>query len=104
MSLGLLVNTKKATKPELKSVSRKISIFSVHSFVEQLEWLRMKFRRNFGIWILAKHNFDDAFQNKLIFTDEVPFLLNNFANKQNCRVCKDEILHVLHKLSKQPEK
>ena len=43
-------------------------------------------RRQFADWAREQLEIDSDFGKKIIFTDEAHFWLNDFVNKQNCRI------------------
>lgn len=61
-------------------------------------------RRNFANWILEQQQVDDAFPNKIIFSDEAHFHLNGYVNTQNCRIWGAENPHAIQELPMHPEK
>ena len=55
-------------------------------------------------WAEQQLEDDPDFHQKIIFSDEAPFWLNGFVNKQNMSYWSGSNPHVLHESSLHPEK
>lgn len=71
----------------------------LHSFkiqlTQKLQPTYYRQRRDFTNWILEQLPVNGVFHNKIIFSDEAYFHLNNFINKQSPRIRRAENPHAL---------
>ena len=61
-------------------------------------------RRISAEWALGKLVEDPLLYRKIVYSDEVHFLLNGYVNEQNCRFWSEGQAEALQKLSMHPEK
>ena len=72
--------------------------------VQELQPQDHGFRRSFVDWALENLAADPYFYRKIVFSDEAHFSLNEFVNKQNCRIWSETNPKAFFETSMYPEK